>query len=196
MDVKVKDFAVMQGVSESIIYRHIRNNRELLGENVVKKAKATWITDEGQEILRKFMVETPIVLKDQKDMEKVRSLEAENKELLLQLVEQGKTIQALQEERYQLAAKAERLALMEASERERKQELDEFKQEATEAVRRAEAADRALVAERETREAAEKAAQTERDVRAATEQELEAMKAEVERLRARKWYDVLFGKGK
>lgn len=64
MELKVKDFAAQQGVSDSIIYRHIRNHREQLGDSVVKKSKATWLTDEAQDYLRNLMVQQPIVVNE------------------------------------------------------------------------------------------------------------------------------------
>lgn len=64
MDMKVKDFAAQLGVSDSIIYRHIRNHREELENWVLKKAKATWLTDEAQEFIRNLMVQQPIVVNE------------------------------------------------------------------------------------------------------------------------------------
>lgn len=60
MLLRVKDFASERGVSESIIYRHIRNHREELGENVYKKGKSTYITEEGQAFIRSLMFDQPV----------------------------------------------------------------------------------------------------------------------------------------
>lgn len=75
MDLKIKDFATSQGVSESIIYRHIRQHKEALGDRVVKRGNATWLTDEGQEYIRGLMVQQPIVVGDgetQRELEKLK----------------------------------------------------------------------------------------------------------------------------
>ena len=64
MDMKVKEFAAQMGASDSIIYRHIRNHREELGGWIVKKAKATWLTDEAQEFIRGLMIQQPIVVNE------------------------------------------------------------------------------------------------------------------------------------
>ena len=60
MLLRVKDFASERGVSESIIYRHIRNHREELGENVYKEGKSTYITEEGQAFIRSLMFDQPV----------------------------------------------------------------------------------------------------------------------------------------
>ena len=82
MQLKVKDFAAQQGVSESIIYRHIRQHREELGEGVIKKPKATWLTDEAQDYLRGLMVQPPPpVIGDAQTAQELAEAEAENKRL-------------------------------------------------------------------------------------------------------------------
>lgn len=77
MDLKIKDFAVAQGVSESIIYRHIRQHKDALGDRVVKRGNATWLTDEGQEYIRGLMIQQPIVVGDTEVYRKVEALQAE-----------------------------------------------------------------------------------------------------------------------
>ena len=81
MLLKVKDFATERCVSESIIYRHIRNHREELGENVYKKGKSTYITEEGQAFIRSLMFDQPAGdVIDSKLTQKIEKLEAELKE--------------------------------------------------------------------------------------------------------------------
>ncbi len=75
MDLKIKDFAAAQGVSESIIYRHIRQHKEALGDRVIKRGNATWLTEEGQEYIRGLMIQQPIVVGDaetQREVERLR----------------------------------------------------------------------------------------------------------------------------
>lgn len=64
MRIKVKDFARSKGVSDSIVYRHIREHREELGDSIVKEAKATWLTDEAQNFLSDLMITHPVVVGD------------------------------------------------------------------------------------------------------------------------------------
>lgn len=81
MLLKVKDFATERCVSESIIYRHIRNHREELGENVFKKGKSTYITEEGQAFIRSLMFDQPAGdVIDSTLTQKIEKLEAELKE--------------------------------------------------------------------------------------------------------------------
>lgn len=77
MDLKIKDFAAAQGVSESIIYRHIRQHKNALGDRVVKRGNATWLTDEGQEYIRGLMIQQPIVVGDAETQREVERLKEE-----------------------------------------------------------------------------------------------------------------------
>ena len=77
MDLKIKDFAAAQGVSESIIYRHIRQHKEALGDRVIKRGNATWLTEEGQEYIRGLMIQQPIVVGDADTHRRVEDLQAE-----------------------------------------------------------------------------------------------------------------------
>lgn len=74
MRVKVKDFAQSKGVSASIVYRHIREHREELGDSVVKEPKATWLTDEAQNYLSSLMVSSPIILSTSEHLRELEEL--------------------------------------------------------------------------------------------------------------------------
>lgn len=76
MRVKVKDFALSKGVSASIVYRHIREHREELGDSVIKEPKATWLTDEAQNYLSSLMVSNPIVIGDSEHLRELEELRA------------------------------------------------------------------------------------------------------------------------
>lgn len=81
MLLNVKNFASERGVSESIIYRHIRNHRDELGENVFKKGKSTYITEEGQAFIRSLMFDQPVNdVIDTTLVRKIAELEAKLKE--------------------------------------------------------------------------------------------------------------------
>lgn len=62
--ITVKDFAQMQGCSETIIYRHIRKHKTELGDNIQKRNGKTWITEDGVEFIRNLMMKDPIVVSD------------------------------------------------------------------------------------------------------------------------------------
>ncbi len=86
MQLLVKDFAQDMGCSQSIIYRHIRNHAEELGDMVIKESKRTWITDKGQEFIRKLMVQQPIVINDSTVSADLEQLKRENSDLKDKLI--------------------------------------------------------------------------------------------------------------
>ncbi len=73
--ISVKEFAFENKVSESIIYRHIRNHKEALGENVRRQHGRTWLTDEGVSFIKSLMTQQTIVREKANDV--VRNLEQE-----------------------------------------------------------------------------------------------------------------------
>lgn len=73
--ISVKEFAFENKVSESIVYRHIRNHKEALGENVQRQHGRTWLTDEGVSFIKSLMTQQTIVREKANDV--VRNLEQE-----------------------------------------------------------------------------------------------------------------------
>lgn len=148
MQLLVKDFAKELGCSDSIVYRHIRNHREELGDRIIKKAKQTWITDEGQEFIRGLMVQQPIVVSEAGFAQSLEQLEKENSVLKDKLIAMHETLQAAQLQIEE--GKRAQLAL-EAAEDEKKTltaSMDEYKvladkaaQEAAQERQRAEEAE-------------------------------------------------------
>lgn len=55
--ITIKDFAREQGCGESIVYRHIRNHKEELGDRVQKAHGRTWLTDEGVNYIKNLMTQ-------------------------------------------------------------------------------------------------------------------------------------------
>lgn len=174
MNLKVKDFAAQQGVSESIIYRHIRQHREELGDMVLKEAKATWLTEEGQDFLRQLMVKEPlIVVSDARKQAQIVELQAEvealraEKDRLNRVVEETlKTSLRQQEQIVALQGAQARLELAEAKQQVLEESREEFKA-------------RAAAAEQEA---------------AAAKAELDDARAELNRLKNRSFWQRVFGK--
>ena len=96
MQLLVKDFAKELGCSDSIVYRHIRNHREELGDRIIKKAKQTWITEEGQEFIRGLMIQQPIVISEAGFTQSLEQLDRENSVLKDKLIAMHETLQAAQ----------------------------------------------------------------------------------------------------
>ena len=110
--ITIKDFAAQQGCSETIVYRHIRNHKEALGDRVQKTHGKTWLTDEGAEYIRSLMTQAPIVVSETSDL--VKYLEEENKQLLQALNAAKDKIIELTEQNGQLAIEAKNTELLEA----------------------------------------------------------------------------------
>ena len=170
MHLKVKDFASQQGVSESIIYRHIRQHREELGEGVIKKPKATWLTDEAQDYLRSLMVQPPPpVIGDSQMAQELAEAEAENKRLSRELELALKQRNALSEWKAEnavaIASAAQTQLLLDSARAELDQakldiaaqetQMQEIRENARRAIQDAQEAQRRADEERAAREAAE-----------------------------------------
>jgi len=157
MELKVKDFAAMQGVSDSIIYRHIRQHKEALGDRVIKRGNATWLTEEGQEYIRGLMTQQPIVVGDAETHRKVEDLLEENRNLLKALNGAKDRIIEMQGVQARLEAAEKETKLLEGFiqdakveirtlTEEKTEEVAKAKQEAAEAAKRAELAEAELAA--------------------------------------------------
>lgn len=83
--ITIKDFAREQGCGESIVYRHIRNHKEELGDRVQKVHGRTWLTDDGVNYIKNLMTQHMAV--EEKAAPEVLSLQK-------QLVEKDVTIKA------------------------------------------------------------------------------------------------------
>lgn len=116
MELKVKDFAIQMGVTDSIIYRHIRNNRDKLGDGVQKRGKSTWLNDAAQAFIKDLMIKQPYPVSDTGVVQRIYELEQENKRLLQDLAdERGKS--------RDLYEKAGRLLYLEESNRNKDEQI-------------------------------------------------------------------------
>lgn len=161
MDLKVKDFASQHGVSESIIYRHIRQHKEALGDRVVRRGNATWLTDEGQDYIRGLMTQQPVVVGDTAQIYEVEELRrtvstlqdkligAQERLLAAQeAINEGNAIRmalaAAETERDNLSKDVEKARLEAAEARQSEQEASKRIQELQSALEASEARERAL----------------------------------------------------
>lgn len=123
--ISIKDFAKGQGCSETIVYRHIRNNKKELGSNVQKLHGKTWLTDEGAELIRSWMKQQPIVISDtneatEKLREQIRQLQAKVTEQAEKIANQSEELRAADK----ALAKVNTLLLNSAKEKERADTLE------------------------------------------------------------------------
>ena len=205
--ITIKDFAKERGCSESIIYRHIRNNREALGDNVVRENNKTWLTDEGAEYIRGLMIQPPPPALLDEDP-RVKRLEKELADAKEQLKEKDRVLYQLIERNQLLQDKVDNILLIEA-------DTEAARARATEAEKRASVADQER---KEAESALEKLqgdfgesekgrSEAEQRLRAAEDiaemnaqeaerakNETEALRAELESIKKRSFWQRLFNK--
>jgi DNA repair exonuclease SbcCD ATPase subunit len=182
MDLKIKDFASMQGVSESIIYRHIRQHKDALGDRVIKRGNATWLTEEGQEYIRGLMTQQPIVVSDGDFQRQLDDLREENRNLLMALNLAKDTIIELKDGQARLEAAEKEKALLEETVQDAKKEIKNLIEEKAVAVAKA---------HQEAAEAAKRASAMQDDL-AAEKAEKEALRAKLDALKQRNIIQRLF----
>lgn len=124
--ISIKDFAKGQGCSETIVYRHIRNNKKELGSNVQKLHGKTWLTDEGAELIRSLMKQQPIVISDTN--EEIKKLQEENRQLLQSLNLAKDKIILLQEQNVALTLENAKIELLEADNNKAREEAESYKE--------------------------------------------------------------------
>lgn len=172
--IKLQDFAKQQGVTDRAIQKHLKTYaEELEGLYQRKGPNGTWLTDEACEILRSKMKQAPITLVTPSEREEELQTKIQNLER--ELYETQKEYTAYVRHATPLLEKAsEQLALAERAE--------EYKEQV-----------KALRAEKD--EVVQKASQELLDARKQFEDEKHLMQQEIEQLRNRKWWQLLFKKG-
>lgn len=199
MTIKLQEFAKQQGVTDRQVQRLLKKyEAELEGLFERKGPNGTWLTDEACELLRGKMRQQPIAVFEedprvQRLEERVRELEMQvsEKDKMLSLAHQQ--VQASQEKVAQLQEAEKTIARLEANkevaEAERRQIEEQNAALQQELERKAES-ERAL---------AERAVKSENRLSEATkefEDKEYLMQQEIEQLRSRKWYQLLFKKNK
>lgn len=169
---KLQDFATECGVTDRAIQKHLKKHEsELAGHFERKGPNGTWLDDFAQEYIRSLMVQQPVVLHD--NIAEVQELRAkledkQNKIELLQgfLLDAKDEIKTLTDEKYALVAENRRITLLEADNANKGKELAQAREEA----------------------------QTASDELTAARAELETLRKENDKLRNRKWYQMIFNK--
>lgn len=165
--ITVKDFAAQYGCSETIVYRHIRNHKDALGDRVQKQHGKTWLTDEGAEYIRGLMSHAAPAVYDEDP--RVAKLEAEKEDLRRQLDAANIAFQKFATETAAMLTRAsEQILLAEKS------EANQQRADALEAQNADLSAE--LGAEREKTAQAEKTAQKAADELTEAKKEIERMK--------------------
>lgn len=167
--IKLQDFSREQGVTDRQIQRLLKKYAaDLEGLFDRRGQNGTWLSDEACEILRGKMKQAPIVVSDAS--EELNNLRLENKRLLQALNAAKDRVIDLQDQNKDLALKTAQIASLEADNE----------------------AARAKAAQAE--ENAQKAQQELVDAHAAFEAALADKDREIEQLRSRKWYELIFKK--
>ena len=188
--IKLQDFARQQGVTDRAVQKQLKKNEaELEGLFVRKGPNGTWLTEEACEILRGKMKIQPVTILEEDPRvkhleERVRELEKQvsEKEKLLSVAQQQ--VQASQEQIAQLQAAEKTIARLEADKEVAKKERDDLQAQ----LERKDEIERSL---------AERAVKAENEL-SETKKQFEdkeyLMQQEIEQLRNRKWYQLLFKK--
>lgn len=199
MTIKLQDFAKQQGVTDRQVQRLLKKyEAELEGLFERKGPNGTWLTDEACEILRSKMRQQPVAVFEEDP--RVQRLEERVRELEMQISEKDKMlslahqqVQASQEKVAQLQEAGETIARLEANnkvaEAERRK-VEEQNSVLQQELKKKEESEKAL---------AKRAVESENRLSEATkefEDREYLMQQEIEQLRSRKWYQLLFKKNK
>lgn len=177
--IKLQDFARQQGVTDRAVQKHLNTYaEELEGLYERKGPNGTWLTDEACEILRSKMKQQPITIMETSEVEQELRRKLEDKQTKIELL-QGflldakDEIKALTDEKYALQAENSKTKLLEAQNGDLSRQLDEQGKHLQEA-----------------KETARRASQEAEELRRANEEK----DRELEELKSRKWYQLLFKK--
>lgn len=204
--IKLQDFAKQQGVTDRAIQKHLKKyEAELEGLFVRKGPNGTWLTDEACEILRSKMKQQPITVFEEDPRigqmaERIKMLEEQLAVANTLVTTSQQQVQVAQEKVAQLQEAEKVIARLEASNESVEQQRKQTEEQ--NALLKAQNAD--LSAEKEAERV--KALEAEKNAQKATQELLDArkefedkehlMQQEIEQLRGRKWYQLLFKKNK
>jgi len=186
--IKLQDFAKQQGVTDRAIQKHLKTYAtELEGLFQRKGPNGTWLTDEACEILRSKMKQQPVVVSETSEV--VEQLRNENKQLLQALNDAKDIIIDLKDKNHALELENKETKLLEA------QNADLSADNSKKDELLAEMAEELKGASEDLEETDRKLAEVEQAA-AKKDEELAAARAEIDQLRTRKWYQLLFKKNK
>lgn len=134
--IKLQDFARQQGVTDRAIQKHLKTYAEELDGLFQRKGpNGTWLTEEACEILRSKMKQAPVTIFEPDErigelQAKIKELEQrlDRKEILLAASQE--TAQKAQDRVLELHGAAERVKLLEGSQKALEGERDTYKAEA------------------------------------------------------------------
>lgn len=187
--ISIKDYAKETGVSYEAVRQRIKRYESDLEGHIQKQGRTQYLDDFAIAFLNEHRLQNPVVLFDKGAGEDFRALQNELQEVKTlakdyweQLKQKESTMAILVQQNEEYRLQTNSIARLEADNEAAKEKA-------------AQAEEKALNAERELAEACQRALEAENREKKAQEA-LKAAEGEIEALKNRKWYQMLFKKEK
>ena len=177
--ISLREYASQKNVSYEAVRKQVTRYKDELAGHIIMDGRQQFLDEEAVAFLDARRKKNPVVIYQQNKDEQIEALEEENKKLLLALNEAKDRIIELQGVQMLLDASEKEKKLLEGFIQDAKNEIATLTEEKSQEL--AEARQRALEAENREKE---------------TKEALKASESEIEALKNRKWYQLLFKKEK
>ena len=169
--ITLRDYAKQNNISYEAVRKQVVRYQDELAGHLIKDGRQQFLDEEAVAFLDAKRQKNPVAIIQMDKNEQIEQLENENKQLLLKLATVQDALLAEKEKTQQLLdEKKDQIALLEAD---------------NEAARV-----KTAQAEKEAQEASKRLAEERKQF----EDEKHLLQQEIEQLRSRKWYQLLFGK--
>ena len=169
--ITLRDYAKQNNISYEAVRKQVVRYQDELAGHLIKDGRQQFLDEEAVAFLDAKRQKNPVAIIQMDKNEQIEQLENENKQLLLKLATVQDALLAEKEKTQQLLdEKKDQIALLEADNEAARVKTAQAEKEAQEASKR-------LSEERKQ-----------------FEDEKHLLQHEIEQLRSRKWYQLLFGK--
>lgn len=169
--ITLRDYAKQNNISYEAVRKQVVRYQDELAGHLIKDGRQQFLDEEAVAFLDAKRQKNPVAIIQMDKNEQIEQLENENKQLLLKLATVQDALLAEKEKTQQLLdEKKDQIALLEADNEAARVKTAQAEKEAQEASKR-------LSEERKQ-----------------FEDEKHLLQQEIEQLRSRKWYQLLFGK--
>ena len=169
--ITLRDYAKQNNISYEAVRKQVVRYQDELAGHLIKDGRQQFLDEEAVAFLDAKRQKNPVAIIQMDKNEQIEQLENENKQLLLKLATVQDALLAEKEKTRQLLdEKKDQIALLEADNEAARVKTAQAEKEAQEASKR-------LSEERKQ-----------------FEDEKHLLQQEIEQLRSRKWYQLLFGK--
>lgn len=169
--ISLKDYAKQNNVSYEAVRQQVVRYKDDLGSHIIRDGRQQFLDEEAVAFLDARRQKNPVAIIQMDKDEQIEALERENKILLQQLATvQDKLLKEKDKTDALLTEKSAQVALLEADNEAARVKVAQAEEDAQKASRR--------LSEEQKR----------------FEDEKHLLQQEIEQLRSRKWYQLLFGK--